>query len=699
MKGIQLRNKANNAAEILIYEDIGDGFWTSGVTASGFLKDLKDLGPIDTLDIRINSNGGSVFDGIAIYNALKRHPATKNVYVDGIAASIASIIAMAGDSITMGEGTFLMIHNASGLSMGNASDMRAMADVLDGIDAQLVDIYANRTGMDAEVLAQMMADETWMNADDAIAGKFADHMGEPMRIAAHANADRFHNIPDALKQANRIDAIVAAVESRIAASIAQGSALTHSQPHGPTEQQENHGASTAPASPIVTKGQPMNAKHQLQARAAEHQAAAAGIREKANAEERALSSIEMETMNSHLDAFEQARAELELLDRTESANEWLNSSAGRKVQPTGLQNTNLQTAQEKGRWGFNNLGEFAKTVRNAVIGNGVDTRLVKNATLSTYGSEDTGADGGYAVPPDFRTEIQSLVMGEGSMLAQCDSMPTAGKSVTFPTDETTAWQTSGGVLTYWGAEAGAMSQSKPSLKEVSVNLHKLYAFVPVTDEMLEDVPMMGRYLTGKAGDKLNFAVTDAIVNGTGVGKPLGIMTAPCKIEVAKESSQAAATIVGSNILKMYARQLNPGRSVWLVNADTLAMILSLNIEFKSSAGAGIAAGARFPTITFPGENGSTFATIMGRPVIVTEACQTLGTAGDIIFADLSGGYFAPYKAGGVRNDISMHLWFDQGVTAFRWTMRVGGQPWLSAAVSSKNSSASRSSVVALATRA
>jgi HK97 family phage major capsid protein len=149
---------------------------------------------------------------------------------------------------------------------------------------------------------------------------------------------------------------------------------------------------------------------------------------------------------------------------------------------------------------------------------------------------------------------------------------------------------------------------------------------------------------------------------------------------------------------MYSRQLNPGRSVWLVNADTLSQILTLNIEFKSSAGAGIAAGVRMPTITWPGENGQTFATIMGRPVIVTEACDTVGDEGDIIFADLAGGYFAPYKAGGIRSDLSMHLWFDQGVTAFRWTMRVGGQPWLSAAVSAKNSAATRSSVVTCAVR-
>lgn len=442
----------------------------------------------------------------------------------------------------------------------------------------------------------------------------------------------------------------------------------------------------------------MNALQQLQARAAEHQAAAEGIQQRARLEERPLTSIEAETVNNHLDQFEAARAEVEILERTENASAWLNTSTGRKVAPNGLQNTTLRTAQEKGRWGFESLGSFAKSVRNAVIGGGVDPRLVQNASLSTFGAEETGADGGFAVPPDFRSEIQSLVTGESSMLAQCDSMPTSSNRVTFPTDESTAWQTSGGVLTYWGSEAGTMTQSKPALKEVGVTLHKLYAFVPVTDEMLEDVPMMSRYLAGKAGDKLNFAITDAIVNGTGSGQPLGLMNAACKVAVAKEGSQAADTIVSANILKMYARQLNPGRAVWLANADTLSQLLTLNLEFKSSAGAGIAAGVRFPTITMPGENGQTFASIMGRPVIITEACDTVGDEGDLIFVDLAGGYFAPYKAGGIRNDVSMHLWFDQGVTAFRWTMRMGGQPWLSAPISAKNSAATRSSVVTCAVR-
>lgn len=385
------------------------------------------------------------------------------------------------------------------------------------------------------------------------------------------------------------------------------------------------------------------------------------------------------------------------------AEDFLNSSAGRAKAPaaSGLPNTILPTAAEKGRWGFTNFGEYAKSVRNAVVNPGqMDPRLIKNATASTYGTESSGPDGGFAVPPEYRSTIEQLVLGEESILARCDSSPTSSSRVTVTTDESTAWQTSGGVLAYWGSEAGTMNQSKPQLKEISVPLHKLYALVPVTDELLEDAPMLGSFLASKAGAKLDFAVTDAIINGTGVGQPLGILNAACTVSVAKETSQAAATIVAANILKMATRMpaRNYANAVWLCNQDTIQMLWQMNLTFKDAVGsAGIAAGTRMPTITLPGENGQTFSTIMGRPVIVTQSCQTLGTVGDIILADLSA-YFAPYKAGGIRSDLSMHLWFDQGLQAFRWTFRVGGQPWLGAAITPKNGSNTLSPFVSLATR-
>ena len=114
-------------AEIVIYDEIG----AFGIPARAFLDELKALGPVGELTVRINSPGGSVFDGVAIYNALKRHDATITIWIDGIAASIASMIAMAGDGVVMPENAMLMLHDPSALVIGTAADMRGMAEALD----------------------------------------------------------------------------------------------------------------------------------------------------------------------------------------------------------------------------------------------------------------------------------------------------------------------------------------------------------------------------------------------------------------------------------------------------------------------------------------------------------------------------------------------------------------------------------------
>ncbi len=363
MKGIRIINRAEKqSAEILIYEDIGEGFWTSGVTAQGFLKELRALGDVKSLDIRINSNGGSVFDGVAIYNALRQHSARKVVHVDGTEASIASIIAMAGDEIRMGEGAWMMIHDPSGLAMGTADQMRETADLLDGIKSQLVDIYVTRTGKDAAEIGAIMAAETWFNSADAIEAGLADVVAEPIKIAAHAGlqAKRFQHIPGEL--------LASALQAKFEAEppTEQLEQSTLSPPPGPPVQQVPTASKGAVFISTLPKGNTMNALQALQARAAEHKAAADGIIEKSRNEERPMSANEMEIVNQHLGEVDQAQAEIHILNRMEAADSFLNSSAGRVgAAASGLQNTVLPTAQEKGRWGFANLGEFAKSVRGA----------------------------------------------------------------------------------------------------------------------------------------------------------------------------------------------------------------------------------------------------------------------------------------------------------------------------------------------
>jgi ATP-dependent Clp protease, protease subunit len=181
-------------AEIVIYDEIG----AFGIPAKAFLDELKALGPIPELTLRINSPGGSVFDGVAIYNALKRHDARVTVWIDGIAASIASMIAMAGNEVVMPDNAILMLHDPSALVIGTALDMRGMADALDKMKAGMVAAYRDKSGGDDAEIEALMAAETWLSAQEAVELGLADRVEQPVRMAAHFDLSRFRNTPPQL---------------------------------------------------------------------------------------------------------------------------------------------------------------------------------------------------------------------------------------------------------------------------------------------------------------------------------------------------------------------------------------------------------------------------------------------------------------------------------------------------------------------
>ncbi|WP_333743827.1 head maturation protease, ClpP-related [Streptomyces ardesiacus] len=157
-------------AEVMLYDEVGGWF---GATADEFIADLRGV-TAPRMRLRINSPGGSVFEGIAIANALRAHPASVTVQVDGIAASIASVIAMAGDRIEMAPNSMLMIHDASGVCMGNAADMEEMAELLDLISDNIADAYAARAGGTREEWRARMQAETWYLPEDAVDQGLAD---------------------------------------------------------------------------------------------------------------------------------------------------------------------------------------------------------------------------------------------------------------------------------------------------------------------------------------------------------------------------------------------------------------------------------------------------------------------------------------------------------------------------------------------
>lgn len=191
-------SKSATKAEIILYGTIGGGWFGDGITAKQFSDELKALdSSVNEITVRINSPGGSVFEGITIYNRLKQHKAKIIVHIDALAASIASIIALAGDEIIVGEGAFYMIHLPWTYAAGDRKELDNVIESLMNIEEQMISIYSKRTGLDRHEIKKLMEDETWMDADTAIEKGFVDSKAdESLPIAASAmKSDWFKKAP------------------------------------------------------------------------------------------------------------------------------------------------------------------------------------------------------------------------------------------------------------------------------------------------------------------------------------------------------------------------------------------------------------------------------------------------------------------------------------------------------------------------
>lgn len=182
----------SDAAEILIYDIVGWPF----IEADTFVRDLSTISA-KTITVRINSPGGDVFDGTAIFNALKNHPARIVTRVEGLAASIASIIALAGDEVQAHANTMFMIHNSWAVGIGDQHALRETADILAKIDSNILDVYYAKTGHGKKELKQMMNDETWFTAKEAEERGFVDTIIETQASAqARFDLSMFANVPE-----------------------------------------------------------------------------------------------------------------------------------------------------------------------------------------------------------------------------------------------------------------------------------------------------------------------------------------------------------------------------------------------------------------------------------------------------------------------------------------------------------------------
>lgn len=440
------------------------------------------------------------------------------------------------------------------------------------------------------------------------------------------------------------------------------------------------------------------------------------IMARAESETRDLTAEEQGQIEGLTNEFDDLERQIGLRERVNAQNAVLTAPRGRQTEPdpiagesdpapTGRPSNSAAPrapaprvpaeprATARGTSGFRHLGDFANSVRMASMrGSELDVRL-RNAAVSTYGNEGTGADGGFAVPPDFRSEILTKVFGEDSLIARTDRLQSSSNTLTLPTDETTPWQTSGGIQSYWTAEGAAKTQSKPALGETTLKLHTLATLVPVTEELLEDAPAMGAYLSKKAPEKMDFKLSDAIVRGTGVGQPLGFLNSPALVTVSKESAQTADTINATNVVKMLGRMPSSSRrnAIWLVHPDAEVQLPLMTLGQQ-------------PVYLPPGGmRDNPFGSLLGRPVIPHQTAETVGDLGDIMLVDLSQ-YLSATKTGngrdanGMRQDVSIHLWFDQDMVAFRFTMRVAGQPWWASAIAQRDGSNTQSPFIVLEAR-
>ena len=199
--------------ELYLYGDIVPGEWAKwddeDRTAANIRDELAALGDITTLNIYINSGGGDVFQGQAIYSILKRHSAEKNVFIDGLAASAASFIAMAGDTVIMPRNAMIMVHNPWTIALGFAEDLRTVADMLDKVREAMKAAYLAKIKITDAELTQLLDAESWLTADEAYTYGFADEIADEVQIAASVSPEilsRYQHVPESLKAALKMGA-------------------------------------------------------------------------------------------------------------------------------------------------------------------------------------------------------------------------------------------------------------------------------------------------------------------------------------------------------------------------------------------------------------------------------------------------------------------------------------------------------------
>lgn len=414
----------------------------------------------------------------------------------------------------------------------------------------------------------------------------------------------------------------------------------------------------------------------------------------ADDEKRALTEEEQTKFDEHMDKVDQLDETIKRAERLENAPKVDPEPEPdpKRTEPQKIEGGEDRAALQP----FKSFGEQMRCVITAGQTGQIDKRLAGiNERAITGLGEKVPADGGFLVQQDFSGEILKKVHETGVVASRAQVIPISAGSngIKIPgVDESSRADGSryGGVRAYWVDEGGSITASKPKFNAIELLLKKLAALVYLTDELVQDVTALEAFVRMAVSEELAFKVDDALFNGDGAGKPLGALQAPCVIAVAKETGQAAATVLYENIVKMWARMWGRSRqnAAWYVNQDVEPQLYTMSL----AVGTG---GA--PVFLPPGgASGSPYATLFGRPVIPVEFCQTLGTAGDIVLADFSQYYM-------IRRDVqsasSIHVSFTTDQQVLRFVYRVDGEPTWKTALTPFKGSNTQSPFVSLAVRA
>ena len=423
-------------------------------------------------------------------------------------------------------------------------------------------------------------------------------------------------------------------------------------------------------------------------------------------DERAMSEDEQATFESHQTELAGVDVDLERELSLQEAEQSFKRVADPNESTAAAEAALTGERQKEAQKGWSSFGEFALAVVAASPSNPdrqVDPRLlVKSAATGL--NEKVPSEGGFLVGVDYSTELMkrtydnSQIFG-GSGFASPRRIPISSNSNGIKingVDETSRADGSrwGGIQAYWKDEAASKTKSKPKFREIELSLNKLIGLCWATDELLQDAAALETVIMQGFSEEFAFKIQDGLLNGTGAGQLLGINTAGCLVAVPKEDGQLAQTIVKENIDNMWARMWPPSipKSVWLINQNCYPQLFNMHIDVGTG-------GA--PVYLPPGGlSQSPYGTLLGRPVVPVEQCETLGTQGDIPFCDWSQYLFA--DKGGVQSASSIHLKFDYDETVFRFVYRADGQPSWNAALTPFKDSVDGSTVspfIALAVRA